>query len=146
MVAWQALWEEEREKGQWTRALIPQLKEWVECKHRRLDYFVTQVLTGHGSFRTYTKKIKKTENDLCIYCGDRDTPEHTLFVCNRWQAMRNTLNREVGVAITATNMVQVMVETKEGWMAIERYINRLMKDKEKEEKEVQLREREEEAG
>lgn len=35
---------------QQTNLLIPCLKSWTECKYRRLDYYLTQILTDHGMF------------------------------------------------------------------------------------------------
>ncbi|KAJ8930023.1 hypothetical protein NQ314_017232 [Rhamnusium bicolor] len=43
-------WELNEEKGQWTKRLIPNLRPWVTCRHRRIDFYISQFLTGHGSF------------------------------------------------------------------------------------------------
>ena len=32
----------------------------------------------------YLKPIGKQDNESCWYCQERDTPEHTLFICQRW--------------------------------------------------------------
>lgn len=37
----------------WTKHLIPNIRTWVDCKHINM----TQVLTGHGLFQIYLKKI-----------------------------------------------------------------------------------------
>lgn len=45
------------------KQLIPNVNpEWVKWpfrKHRRITYYETQALTGHGSFRSFTKRIGK---------------------------------------------------------------------------------------
>lgn len=56
---WQERWQNETEKGQWTKKLISNLGKWVNCKHRKTNYFITQDLSGHASFKCYTHRIKK---------------------------------------------------------------------------------------
>ncbi|KAF2902778.1 hypothetical protein ILUMI_03406 [Ignelater luminosus] len=59
--------------------------EWQSRKDNNWDkarsggYWLSQALTGHGSFRQYLKRIGKEEDDACAYSGDTDTAEHTLF-------------------------------------------------------------------
>ncbi|XP_072384464.1 uncharacterized protein [Diabrotica undecimpunctata] len=48
------VWQDEmRRVAQWTKSLIPNLRRRMDCVHRRLDYFLTQMLIGHGCFRAY---------------------------------------------------------------------------------------------
>ncbi|KAJ8910472.1 hypothetical protein NQ315_015607 [Exocentrus adspersus] len=49
-----------------------------------VDYYMTQALTGHGSFLSYLKKIGKTNDDAYPECREPDTACHTLFECERW--------------------------------------------------------------
>ncbi|KAJ8964235.1 hypothetical protein NQ314_005064 [Rhamnusium bicolor] len=44
---WQRRWELNEEKGQWTKRLIPDLRPWVTCRHRRIDkslFYISQEL------------------------------------------------------------------------------------------------------
>lgn len=56
--------------------LIPSISEWL--KSGRADtgtHETTQVMSGHGCFGTYLKKIKKKQdNDECKFCQDVDIP------------------------------------------------------------------------
>ncbi|KAJ8965134.1 hypothetical protein NQ314_004359 [Rhamnusium bicolor] len=54
---WQRRWELNEEKGQWTKRLIPDLRPWVTCRHRRVDFYISQFLTAHGSFGVYTQRL-----------------------------------------------------------------------------------------
>lgn len=67
------------EMTQWTRELILRIDEWVKCGYWRVGYHLTQVFTVHGSFKSYTKRICKTSDDLCMYCHERDTATHAHF-------------------------------------------------------------------
>lgn len=130
---WQNRCERERDKVQWTKRLIRNINGWVSCKHRELDYFLTQALTGHGCFRSYAKKFGKDSSDECIYCGAIDTVEHTLFQCDRWHQRRNAANTKLGQAITPDTMVPLVIETTEGWEVINNIIRSILKTKEHEE-------------
>lgn len=78
----QERWKNNETKGQWTKRLISELKKWVACKRRRVDYFLTQAVTGHDSYRT--KRIGKDTDDMCMCCDDSThTVEHTVFMFKR---------------------------------------------------------------
>ncbi|XP_072400994.1 uncharacterized protein [Diabrotica undecimpunctata] len=43
MGQWQQEWKATRDVAEWTKSLIPNLRSWVDCGHRQLDY-LTQLL------------------------------------------------------------------------------------------------------
>ncbi|KAJ8977202.1 hypothetical protein NQ317_011213 [Molorchus minor] len=130
----QRAWEGNNEVGQWTKRLIPDVRRWAKCRHRRCDYYTTQGLTGHGSFKAYTKRIGKTEDEECIYCGAIDTVEHTLFQCERWERVRNESSRKMGLALSPENLVNEMINDQKQWIIGQEMIRRIMEEKEKEER------------
>ncbi|KAJ8939664.1 hypothetical protein NQ314_011053 [Rhamnusium bicolor] len=109
---WQRRWELNEEKGQWTKRLIPDLRPWVTCRHRRIDFYISQFLTGHGSFGTYTQRLGISENAFCVYCGEEDSPEHTVLYCHRWAPYRIAIYGELGFQLTAETLVAHMIEDK----------------------------------
>lgn len=133
---WQTEWTDHQRTAQWTKRLIPNIVDWYKCKHRRTDYFVTQALTGHGSFKKYTFKIGKSNDDICAYCPNTsDTPEHTIFHCVRWVNERMRLDIDVNV----DNLRENMLSNKEVFEKITSFLKAVMKAKEKEERERQGR-------
>lgn len=134
IAAWQRRWDLNVEKGQWTKRLIPTVDVWYGCKFRRLDYFLTQALTGHGSFRAYTHKIGKEADDTCVYCGHHDTACHTIFECDRWVRIRTEAHTSLGHGFGPEDMVEIMVRSKNNWEVIHCMIRRIMKAKETEER------------
>ena len=85
---WQSRWETS-EKGRWTAKIIPNIKIWTERKHGETNYYLTQMLSGHGYFQKYLHKMGKTGSPSCIYDDNcLDDAEHTFFECERW---RNSL-------------------------------------------------------
>ncbi|CAH2006852.1 unnamed protein product [Acanthoscelides obtectus] len=85
---WQRVWSDHSETAMWSKTLIPDVRQWVSCKHRRLDFYLTQFLSGHGYFGHYTKRMGITEGSICGYCGEKDSPEHTIFVCHMEEQYR----------------------------------------------------------
>lgn len=63
-------------------AILPVFNSWLNRKHGHLGYFSTQMITGHGSFREFTFKIRKSVDEKCLHCDAlRDTVEHMWSVC-----------------------------------------------------------------
>lgn len=131
--AWQNRWENTVEKAQWTKRLIGNIKDWVSCNHRKVDYFLTQALTAHGAYRAFAKRIQKDDSDDCIYCGETDTAEHTLFQCERWHAIRAIAHTKLKCRTTPENLIQLMLETPENWQALHNMIRSIMQRKEQDE-------------
>lgn len=134
---WQERWNNEVDKAQWTKRLIKDIKRWTDCKHREVGYYLTQVITGHGCFRHYAKRFGKDTSDKCLYCDNMDTAEHTFFVCDRWEGLREPVWKEVGT-LTPDNMVDCLISSKENWQKIHGLANKIMKIKEIEERARQI--------
>lgn len=127
---WQESWENNTQKAQWTKTLIPHLDRWIKCKHRGSNYYLTQALTGHGCFKTYTKRIGKTDNDSCMYCSEVDTADHTLFVCTKWANEREQTNRHLGQRLSKQNMIETMIKDQKSRDVVEKYVRQVMQGKE----------------
>lgn len=129
---WQQRWNENVVTGQWTKRWIRNISEWIDCKHRRLDYWLTQALTGHGCFGSYTKRMNITEEDTCKYCKEVDDPEHTFFVCGRWAEDRQRAEEEMGCEITIDNVFEKMIESRQKWEIVSQMIRTILKRKREE--------------
>ncbi|XP_056645835.1 uncharacterized protein LOC130451059 [Diorhabda sublineata] len=103
------------------------------CKHRTTSYYVTQILTGHGSFGSFTKRIHKTVDDTCASCGQRDDPAHVLYECVRWGEKRGRLKKLLGGDLPrATEIIGEMLKDRETWKAVTTFMTEVMTKKEKE--------------
>lgn len=111
----------------------------IECPHRRTGYFFTQFLTGHGSFGTYTKRIKKTRDDLCYKCGVKDSPEHVLYYCKRWERERRELKEELGDIPKVDEVMKKMTQNRDCLEMLYKYITEIMRRKEKEDRDREER-------
>lgn len=137
---WQGEWET-AQGHTWTKRIIRNVKEWTKCAHRTTDYHLTQFLSGHGSFRDFTKRIQKTETSLCIYCAEEDSAEHTVLKCDRWVRQRTELELNINTAIDTDNIIPLMISDKHKWLDIHAYIKTIMTEKEQEERAMEERNR-----
>ncbi len=58
-------------KGEWTLLLIHNLKAWLERGHGQMNFYLTQVISGHGAFNVYLFHMKLVESPKCANCGRR---------------------------------------------------------------------------
>lgn len=107
-----------------------------------MDYYLTQALTGHGSFRNYTKRIGKDNTSECTYCDSpNDNAEHTIFYCGRWAEERAEASKHMEENLTPENLCQFMIENKTNWSIIHQFLRKVMMQKEEEERKTQGKER-----
>lgn len=130
---WQQRWENDN-NGRWTFSLIPKLEKWIKRKHGDIGYYLTQALSGHGSFRYYLWRFKIAENSCCSYCGcEIDDAEHTLFACENWAELREALEIKLSVKFTKSNMISQMLISRERWNAVETFVITVIRKKESDE-------------
>lgn len=134
---WQEIWNNHTDTAAWTKTLIRDLLPWVRCEHKRLDFFVTQFLTGHGYFRYYLKRMAITQDDICMYCGDTDTAEHTVLVCDRWSQWRQELEEDLEVGISRENIISVMLRNGSNWRKVCCFVKKVLQKKRAEEREME---------
>lgn len=134
---WQEKWDENDSKGQWTKKLIPDIEPWIGCKFRKLDYYLTQFLTGHGVFRAYAMRFGNDTVDRCAYCEKEDTVQHTIFECHRWNEVRSLTNTKLCEDLKCENIIGIMMSSEKKWSTIHGMVITIMKEKEKEERKRQ---------
>lgn len=126
---WQSRWSAAT-NGRWTAKLIPDITIWLNRKSGEVNYYLTQMISGHGYFRKYLCKVGKCDTPYCLYEGTDtvDDAEHTFFECTRWRNDRLELEIEIG-HITTDNLVEKMVENDDKWSAVAKYCERLLRAK-----------------
>ncbi|XP_064214106.1 uncharacterized protein LOC135266775 [Tribolium castaneum] len=130
---WQAAWQN-AQNGAWTRKLIPDIGPWLDRKQGHTDFYLTQALTGHGCFGTYLHRIGKTADERCWFCGeDRDDPEHTLFLCERFDGERLEYMKKTLTWPNAEEFVEVMLSSEENWASTSQLVRNIIRTKEREE-------------
>lgn len=130
MEKWQKEWDDSK-NGRWTHRLIRNIELCRNRKHGQLTFELTEALSGHGSFAKYLNKIGKQSATLCQECRETEgDAEHTLFICKRWESRRKQLVNDLEcVKLDTTNMVDIMLESENGWNSISEYVGEIMRVK-----------------
>ena len=123
--AWQRTWEAEQ-CGAWTRRLVGDLRPWFSRVHGEADFYLTQLLSGHGCFRSYLHKIGKARSQDCLFCpGKKDDACHTFFACGRWERQRADLHAKVG-EITPESLISEMLSSYDKWSCVAHYARAIL--------------------
>ncbi|KRF98317.1 uncharacterized protein Dwil_GK28184 [Drosophila willistoni] len=119
MEEWQRRWSTST-KGRWTHRLIPNLTDWLSRQSGEVTFELTQILSGHGCFRSYLHRFGKDSSPECTLCrnGMIEDPEHVIFSCPRFSAERLELEAILGRTPTVENLVPAMIESQEKWSAV----------------------------
>ncbi len=59
-------------KREWTRLLVHDLEAWLERTQVQMNFYLTQVMSGHGAFNAYLFRMKLAESPKCINCDRRE--------------------------------------------------------------------------
>lgn len=113
---WQARWTAS-DKGRWTYRLIPDIKYWFDRGHGDLNFYLTQMLSGHGCFKSYLYRYGHERDPFCPKCDGNveEDAEHVFFVCPRFHDGRTNLNGLVGCSVEPTNLVRIMLSSLVNW-------------------------------
>ncbi|CAI6370238.1 unnamed protein product [Macrosiphum euphorbiae] len=97
---WQERYES-TDKGEWTKTMIPSVRERYMLP-MPLDHYTTQMLTGHGDFKSKLFKFKLVASPNCGCRGGSETVQHVLYRCPRTENYRKEL-------------IATMASEQEGW-------------------------------
>jgi len=112
-------------------AILPHLDIWMTRAWGALTFRVTQLLTGHGCFGTFLKRIGKEAVATCPFCFEEDdSAEHTISGCAEWNSERGALTAVIGPDLTLPGIVRAICTNKEGWIAFSRFSETVMRSKE----------------
>ncbi|KAI4496643.1 hypothetical protein M0804_000453 [Polistes exclamans] len=110
-------------KDRWTHTLIRDVQAWTTREHRRLNYWTTQVLSGHGCFGAYLHKYKRRRSEpTCQECSaEQDDAEHVFFRCRAYTEIRTQLQQRIGEPLEPETLVEAMLRGLENWDKNTRY-------------------------
>lgn len=131
--SWQQKWHEYQG---WAKFFIKDVEAWANRSFGETDFYLTQAFSGHGCFGTYLYKIKKAIDNKCWYCGMVDDPEHTLFVCQEFEAIRSDAIKKCPI-INKNNIADVILRDEASWNCVTDMFRKIMTKKAVDEKERQ---------
>ncbi|XP_063539376.1 uncharacterized protein LOC134748513 [Cydia strobilella] len=92
---------------------------------------MVQILTDHGCFGKYLRRIEREESPMCHECGAPvDTARHTLEECPAWGPQRAILQTKVGADLSLASIVKAMLDSEEAWKAMASFTDEIMSQKE----------------
>ena len=92
---------------------------WLNRQHGEVDFFLTQLLSGHGFFREYLHKRGFASSAQCPECGlAEQTAEHVFFDCSRFEEARQAAMGVARVPLTTHNVVAKMCREERTWIAV----------------------------
>lgn len=121
-------------------AIMPVFDQWVNREFGNLNYHMTQILTGHGSYQQHLCRIGKAETEGCAHCESiSDSVEYTIGECPAWESQRETLKAEVGNAATKgpRSLVSCMLRDRTAWRAVSTFAIQVITAKEAAEHEAE---------
>ena len=110
----------------------------MEREHGEVEFYLSQALTGHGCYYSYLERTGKREDDECVFCGEADTAEHTIFYCSRWTEERGQLLEQDGERLLPETLVESMLLSPQRWQEIQRVIVSILSQKAEEQKTLQM--------
>jgi hypothetical protein len=135
---WHAWLEDEaRTRPHWAVcAVLPNWEKWRDKNGIPLTFRMSQILTGHGVFGEFLKRIGKEITSVCHHCGTReDTAQHTLVACPAWEGPRRVLRTEVGEDLALEALIRAVLGGRQGYSAVRAFCEHVMLAKERAERE-----------
>lgn len=110
-------------------AILPVLDRWLDHRRAGVNYYTTQLFTGHGSYGQYLHKIGRRESSACPDCGEAiDTPEHIMEDCPKWDEERTSLRAvfDADLPLTWTALLPSALDYEEKWFAIATFARNIL--------------------
>ena len=102
-------------KGRWIYRLITNIEVGIGRKHDQVNFYLSQLLTGHGCYRAFLYKYGHDVDEMCpIYQNTSETAEHVFFTCPRYELQRNLLERTIGTQVTDMLKLERGIFLREG--------------------------------
>ncbi|CAB0027964.1 unnamed protein product [Trichogramma brassicae] len=90
-----------------------------EREHGEVDYYLTQLLSGHGYFRHHSQRYDNTLSALCpAFPLTIEDAQHVFFHCPRFSVEREELQHLLQEEIEPGNITRLMLEANENWLAV----------------------------
>lgn len=89
------------------------------------NFFVTQFLTGHGSFNSKLNELNIVANGNCS-CGQRETPEHMLFQCAQYDIERIAAAEELKKQNIRELTMSNLIKNKKTFQIFAKYARTIM--------------------
>ena len=87
-------------------------KSQVTIGDRKVESIINQIITGQVGLNQLASKIDQTKSDLCETCSEKETIQHYVFHCEKYNNQRNDLERDVEEILARNGIVQSEINLK----------------------------------
>ncbi|XP_060665446.1 uncharacterized protein LOC132797711 [Drosophila nasuta] len=104
--------------------------------HGQLNFHLTQVISGHGCFRSYLFRFGHDTAEECPACFPTavEDAEHVIFQCGRYATLRQELADAIGERLTVSTLVPLMLVSSTNWTLISQFVAAVMNEQRRAEK------------
>ncbi|KAL7290331.1 hypothetical protein TKK_0016027 [Trichogramma kaykai] len=97
----------------------PNIRVWIERRHGELNYHLTQLLTGHGFFKHYSRRYDYNQSAQCSVCPSSiENAEHVFYHCPRFSKERERLHSLLLEVMTQENTTRLVLASESNWLAV----------------------------
>jgi hypothetical protein len=100
---------------------LPNISLWISRKHGEVNFYLTQLLTGHGCFRAYLFRFGHDVSPNCPTCKVVEDVEHVFFSCPRFTQEREVALQCLGHPLTPESLVPTITRGQAEWEAACKY-------------------------
>lgn len=111
---------------------MPIWDTWMDRLQGEMEFYLTQVISGHGCFNAFLHKIGRLDSTRCAhYSADVDDVAHPLMECLDWTSYRTEMESVIGKCPISSeaSIVRSMLSSANKWSAVTAIISRLMRAK-----------------
>ena len=87
-------------------------KSQVTIGDRKVESIINKIITGQVELNHLASKTDQTKSDLCESCSEKDTIQHYVFHCEKYNNQRNDLERGVEEILAGSGIVQSVINPK----------------------------------
>ncbi|KOC63606.1 hypothetical protein WH47_02487 [Habropoda laboriosa] len=120
-----------RQKWETAFQMCEHFERWVGRTRGRITYRMTQVLTGHGCFGGYLRRIGQEATAQCHHCDEGEyTAQHTLEECPAFSGERRVLQQAIGWDLSPAAVVAAILTGERCWNVVASFCEEVMTRKE----------------
>lgn len=137
LIAWQHRWDHATD-DRWTYALIENVRKWVKRSYSDITSHITQTIRPLLFFFLPSQVRESRFSGMCFLQIRKCNAEHTLFYYDAWHVARRSVRILVGLDLDSSNMVDLIIQSKNNCNAISSFIKSVLKNNEQEERAWQV--------
>lgn len=92
---WQKIYENSTKSDRLQEIITKVGKPQTSIRDRKVETVINQIISGQVGLNYYTSMIDTTKSALCETCSDKETIQHYIFHCKKYEQQRQLLERDI---------------------------------------------------